>query len=108
MYLALSGVMSGKRSMKSINARMVVNTAFCFSLFFGFFMRAQGWAEEYYVYRDANGKLVISNQQPPPGSTIIKRQNLPETFDNEVPRVPDNDDMSKGRIEGSPETPKNK
>jgi len=108
MYLALSGVMSGKRCIKSINAGIVVNIAFCFSLFFGFFMRAQGWAEEYYVYRDANGKLVISNQQPPPGSTIIKQQNLPETFDNEVPRVPYNDDMSKGRIEGSPETPKNK
>ena len=94
--------------MKSINVRMAANVAICFILLFGFFMCAQVQAEEYYIYRNASGALVISNQQPPPGSTIIKQQNLPKTIDSDVPRVQQNDDTAEGRIEPSPEPPKNK
>ena len=33
----------------------------------------QGHTEDYYIYQTAKGELVISNKQPPPGSTIIKQ-----------------------------------
>ena len=33
----------------------------------------QGRTEDYYIYQTAKGELVISNKQPPPGSTIIKQ-----------------------------------
>ena len=64
--------------MKTMKARTAVILAFCFSLFMGL---AQ--AEEYYIYKDLNGKLVISNKEPPPGSRIIKQQTLPEGSDTQ-------------------------
>ena len=33
----------------------------------------QGHTEDYYIYQTAKGELVISNKQPPSGSTIIKQ-----------------------------------
>jgi len=33
---------------------------------------------EYYIYRHPDGRLVLSNQKPPPGSKIIKQQSLPD------------------------------
>ena len=54
----------------------ILNHAFCFDLL-GLAVVTQGHAEEYYSYQSPNGKLVISNKQPPPGSKIIKQQNLP-------------------------------
>ncbi len=60
--------------------------AFCFALFLGLAVVTQGQAEEYYIYQGPNGELVISNKQPPPGSKIIKQQNLPEVTDDEVPK----------------------
>jgi len=50
-----------------------------------------------------DGKLVISNKQPPPGSKIIKQQNLPEVTDSEVPQAQQRD----GQTEGSPKPSKN-
>ena len=85
--------------MKTIKARTAVILAFCFSLFMGL---AQ--AEEYYIYKDPNGKLVISNKEPPPGSRIIKQQTLSETTDSQIqpsqePRIgqpkEDNDESLK-------------
>jgi hypothetical protein len=58
---------------KSISARAVL-----ISLFLGLAVPAQGGAEDYYVYQTPNGALVISNKEPPPGSKIIKKLNLPE------------------------------
>jgi len=52
--------------------------ALCFYLLAGL-MAKQAHAGEYYIYRDANRGLVISNQKPPPGSKIIKQQSLPDT-----------------------------
>ena len=68
--------------MKSIIARTTL-----ISLFLGLVVVTQGQAEEHYIYQDPDGKLVISNKQPPPGSKIIKQQNLPGVTDSEVPQA---------------------
>jgi hypothetical protein len=39
---------------------------------------ANGQAEEYYVYRNPNGGLVISNKLPPAGSDMLRKLELPE------------------------------
>ena len=63
----------------------------------------------YYIYRDADGKLVISNKEPPPGSKIIKRDSFPEITDSEVPqRQPSNNPQPNAETEGSPKPSKNK
>jgi hypothetical protein len=50
---------------------------FCF-LFSTVALLPQSFAEEYYTYKDPCGRLVISNKTPPPGSTILKKYELPE------------------------------
>jgi hypothetical protein len=45
-----------------------LNLAFCLSLFLGLAVVTRGQAEEHYIYQDPDGKLVISNKPPPPGS----------------------------------------
>jgi hypothetical protein len=55
-----------------------LNLAFCFAFFLGLAVVPQGQTEDYYIYQGPNGELVITNKQPPPGSKIIKQQNLPE------------------------------
>ena len=52
---------------------MTLKLAIWLALFFGLTVVTQGLAEDYYIYQTANGELVISNKQPPPGSTIIKQ-----------------------------------
>ena len=89
--------------MKSINTRTSLSLAFCFYLIVGLAQTTQGRAEEYYTYRDPDGKLVISNKLPPPGSKIIKQQTLPEPTDIPIQQVQERDDMSpNGHTEGSP------
>jgi hypothetical protein len=39
---------------------------------FLFPLAAQVQAEDHYIYKDAQGKLVISNKEPPPGSKITQ------------------------------------
>src|SRR5690242_20400139 len=53
----------------------------CFTLSLG--VVTQGRGEDYYIYHDSHGKLVISNKEPPPGSKIIKQ--LPGVIDGQVP-----------------------
>jgi hypothetical protein len=62
-----------------------LNLAFCFALFPGLAVITQGHAEEYYIYQGPNGELVISNKEPPPGSKIIKQQNLPDASQAQEP-----------------------
>ena len=50
-------------------------------------------SDEYYIYRDIKGLLVISNQKPPPGSKIIKQQTLPDTAEGETTLVQDGKEM---------------
>jgi hypothetical protein len=61
-----------------------LNLAVCFALFLALAVITQGQAEDYYIYQAPDGKLVISNKQPPPGSKIIKQQNMPEANDNRL------------------------
>ena len=70
--------------MKSINARTILNLAFCFCLFLVIGAARSGLAADYYTYHDPGGKLVISNKLPPPGSKIIKKQDLPELPDTQT------------------------
>jgi len=86
-----------------------LNLAFCFALFLGLAVVTQGQAEEYYIYQDPKGELVISNKQPPPGSKIIKQQNLAGVTDNEVPQVQEPDKPQPNiQTEGSPKPSQNK
>jgi Domain of unknown function (DUF4124) len=39
---------------------------------------------DYYTYQDANGKLVLSNNPPPPARKILKKQTLDEVTDREI------------------------
>jgi hypothetical protein len=81
-------------SVRDLIARMTLICAFCFYLFLGLALPAHGQAGEYYIYQDPNGKLVISNRQPPPGSKIIKQQNLPEEIDSQPAEEPDDKQMN--------------
>jgi hypothetical protein len=67
---------------KSISARAAL-----ISLLLGLGMVTPTQAEDYYyIYRDRDGKLAISNKEPPPGSKIIKRHSWLEPTDSEVPQ----------------------
>jgi len=42
---------------------------------------------EYYIYREPHGRLVISNQKPPPGSQIIRQRTLSDDRESVVPKA---------------------
>src|ERR1041385_2866428 len=44
----------------------------------------QAQAGDYYIYQQPDGKLVLSNNPPPEGSKIIKKQNMPESADQQL------------------------
>ena len=63
---------------------------------------AQGQAEEHYIYKDAQGGIVISNQKPPAGSTILRKLDLPEFRDAQMQQVQEHNAHSPNKLEGSP------
>jgi hypothetical protein len=66
------------------------------------FLAAQGQAEDHYIYKDAQGKLVISNKVPPPGSNIIRKLDMPEYRDTQMQQVQESGSArSTGKLEGS-------
>ena len=69
--------------MKSINARMI-GMVFSFSWVMALAVFGHVYGGEYYVYQDLNGKLVISNNAPPPSSKILKRETLSEVTDQQI------------------------
>ena len=71
--------------MKDINAWLIL-LGFCLYMPIGF-VATEVLSGEYYIYRDSNGVLVISNKKPPPGSKIIKQQTLPDTAEGETTLV---------------------
>jgi Domain of unknown function (DUF4124) len=71
--------------MKSINARSTL-LGFCLYILIGF-LATEVQSGDYYIYRDPNGVLVISNKKPPPGSKIIKQQSLSDLAESENPQV---------------------
>jgi hypothetical protein len=77
------------------------------SLFVGFAAVTQAQAEDYYIYQTPNGALVITNNEPPPGSKIIKRFSFPEANDGEVPQgQTPNNPPPNGKTESSPKPSK--
>jgi Domain of unknown function (DUF4124) len=66
---------------------------YAFYLFLGIALATPGHAEEYYTYRDPDGKLTISNKRPPAGSKIIKQQNLPELADSPIQDPKESEDV---------------
>jgi len=58
------------------------------SLFLGLAAVRPGQAEDYFIYRDPDGKLVISNKKPPLGSMIIRQRELPEFAETQSGKTP--------------------
>jgi hypothetical protein len=86
-----------------------LNLASCFAVLLGLAVVTQAHAEDYYIYQAPNGELVISNKQPPPGSKIIKQQNIPEANDNRVSQGQQrNNPEPNGQTDDSPKPSNNK
>ena len=68
-----------------------------------FFLTAHGQAEEHYIYKDPQGGLVISNQKPPAGSTILRKLDLPEFREPQMQQVQESSKTRPtGKLESSP------
>jgi hypothetical protein len=70
--------------MKSINARMTWKLVLTFPWLLALALVRPGYAGDYYIYHDPNGKLVISNYTPPQGSNVIKKETLSEVTDQQI------------------------
>ena len=70
--------------MKSINARTTLKLVISLSWLIALAVVRPGYAGDYYIYQDPNGKLVISNYTPPQGSNVIKKETLAEVTDQEI------------------------
>jgi hypothetical protein len=85
-----------------------LNLAVCFALPLGLALVTQCRAEDYYIYHDPDGKLVISNKEPPPGSKIIKQHSFPEVTDAKPHKTKPGKTRPNVQTEGSPKSFKNK
>jgi hypothetical protein len=90
---------------KGINARSVL-----ISLFLGLAAVTPAQAEDYYyIYRDPDGKLAISNKEPPSGSKVIRRHSWPEATDSDAAQSqPPISPPPNVQTESSPKPSKNK
>ena len=70
----------------------------------GLALATPGQAEDHYIYRNASGKLVISNKPPPVGSEVLKKLDL---TDGKQPGE-DRDVQPNGRAETPPMASSNK
>ncbi len=70
--------------MKSIDPRTTWRMVFSFSWFVALAVVGHAYGGDYYTYQDLNGKLIISNNAPPPGSKIIKKETLSEVTDEQI------------------------
>lgn len=71
-------------------------------IFVSLFLAALGQAEDHYIYKDAHGKLVISNQQPPAGSNVLRKLDLPEYRDVQMQQVQESGSArSTGKLKAS-------
>ncbi|MGB7950091.1 MAG: hypothetical protein WCH75_20595 [Candidatus Binatia bacterium] len=60
------------------------------AVFLGLIAVTPGQAEDYFIYHDPDGKLVISNKKSPPGSKIIRQRDLPEVPTRETGKTQPN------------------
>jgi hypothetical protein len=70
--------------MKSTNARTTWKPVLSFSWLIALAVVGPGYAGDYYIYQDPNGKLVISNYAPPQGSNVVKKETLSEVTDQQI------------------------
>lgn len=82
--------------MKGISA-----SATLISLFLGLAAVTPGQTEDYYIYHDPDGKLVISNKKPPLGSKIIRQRELPEFSETQSGKRPSGPAEVPARPRGS-------
>ncbi len=81
--------------------KIIMTTALIFSYLF--FLKTHGHAEEHYTYTDQQGRLVLSNQKPPAGSTILRKLDLPEFRDAQVQQAQESSSTrSAGKLEAQP------
>ena len=88
-----------------------MKTATIIGLVFGSYLSlaTQSQAAEYYRYRDPDGRLVISNKPPPPGSWVLRKLDLPEAADPQVQQPHEGGDTQlNGHSEGSVKPSKNR
>lgn len=80
--------------------KYITTTALIFTFFF--FLTTYARSEEHYIYKDGQGKLVISNQRPPVGSNILRTMDLPEFREVQMQSVQEiGSARSSGRLESS-------
>ncbi|HJU60738.1 MAG TPA: hypothetical protein VJ864_01735 [Candidatus Binatia bacterium] len=70
--------------MKSIDARTTLKLVLSFFWFIALAMVSSGYAGDYYIYQDPNGKLVLSNYAPRDGGNVIKKETLAEVTDQQI------------------------
>jgi hypothetical protein len=86
---------------RELPVKISTTVALIFTL--SYFFAAQGDAEDHFIYKDAQGRLVISNQQPPPGSNVLRKLDLSEFRDSLVQRVQESANMrSPGSLKAHP------
>lgn len=83
--------------MKITTAAALIFTSF-------FFLATHGQAEEHYIYKDAQGRLVISNQQPPAGSNILRILDPPEFREAQMQQVQESSSNTRSidKLEAAP------
>ncbi len=102
-----SGDRPKSRGIRISRRGATLNLPFCFALLLTLAVITPGRADDYYVYRTSKGELVISNKEPPPGSTIIKQ--LPGEADREIPQAGrTSKPQPNEQPEGSPKPSNNK
>jgi len=77
------GKCKGDFAVKIISARAAL-----IALFLGLGVVTPSQAEDYFISRDPDGKLVISNKKPPLGSMIIRQRELPEFAETQSGKTP--------------------
>lgn len=70
-----------------------VKTAVAVASFLTLALSGLGLAEQHYIYKTAQGRLVISNKPPPPGSDVLRKLELPEPPDAEAQTRLDTDNQ---------------
>ena len=80
--------------------KFITSTALIFM--FLSFVTGNAQAEQHYIYKDAQGRLVISNQRPPAGSNILRTLDLTEFREPQPQPV---QEISSARSTGRLESP---
>src|SRR5262245_6301938 len=70
--------------MNRIDARTTLKLILSVSWFIALALVKSGYAGDYYIYQDSNGKLVLSNYAPPQGSNVIRKETLSEVTDQQI------------------------